>query len=1288
MAERTLHKDTLRLIRATRGRFLSLTAIVTLGMAFFVGVSASSRFMSYSVDSYSDSLNLKDITVYSNYGFDEDDIDAIRALPQVKDAEGAKFVDVIAASDRTTLVTRIHSYQKDASINQFSLREGRLPENENEVLGEAGTDLDPGLAVGTVVKLSRPDNDLSDWLKVDTVTVVGTIDTPLYLNETKENSTLSNQYIATYFYIPEEAFAIDYDTEVNVLTTQGKQMNSFSSRYADYDLSVKETIESLGSTQAAHRKDAVVADANEKYQDGLQKYNDSLQEYNDKIADAEQQLQDAAQKIADGRKELSDGIAKLQDSQRELDEQSISGQNQIHAARDEIARGEASLKENQKLFEQKKTEYEALIQQIDDGIAGMQAALDSINAPAFKGSDPLSALSLNPAVPESLKGLISSLGLKDDSTIDDLIQRISDTRAELVQLQASIQPDQLKKMGLSESLPVVSLSAAADSLKTMGDTLAGMQAMPISAIPDEALKTQAAAAAAAGGLPADTDTATLAAVLHQEADAMAQLYGGLQSALPTLDMNTASFTEASNALSAQIAQLDTASAALAGMISASPFSDDALLNDVLTAMPAAQQASFQQLLTTMNLDPSINTVGEFRTAVPVKTAELQAQRKQITDGIAEGEQQLADGAAKLAKGYEQTVNASVELDQKVADAQRQINDGWNEIDDNRQKLADAEQDLADGRQELADQKADGAQKLADAKADLDKAEQDIQDLEAGSWTVLDRSQHYASETYRNSVNQMAAIANIFPVFFFFVAALVCLTTMSRMIDEQRGQLGILRALGYTHLQCASIYLFYAVLATVIGIVLGTVIGLLTFPAIIYNAWNMMYVQPKMKLYVPWSLVLLSGAAFLAVMILTTWNACWNDMREVPSQLMRPKAPKLGRSTFIEKVPLLWSHMSFTWKVTVRNLIRYKKRLFMTVIGVAGCTALLITGFGVKDSVNSMVNIQFDEIELYDGLVHVKDEVTASEVQTLADQIRSRDDVDAAVVAASYSAKVSSSASSSDDTAFAQVFDSADTLKDLYHLRTRVGHRAIELGDDGVVINEKLSDNLHLKIGDQMTIESDTGVRREVTVTGICENYIQHYVFMTQAYYEKVFGTAKKMDTIMIRARSGIDLQAMKTDLAASSQVKDIQFYDTILNNFHSMVKSLDLIVWVLIISSMSLAFVVLGNLTNINISERAREIATLKVLGFRRREVEKYIYKENNVLTIIGSLVGIPIGRLLHHYVMGQVEMDYIMFGREVLPAGIFLSVVLTIGFGLLVNLFMRRKLADIEMVESLKSVE
>ncbi|HAE15969.1 MAG TPA: hypothetical protein DCG51_05395, partial [Erysipelotrichaceae bacterium] len=326
---RTLKKDILRLIRATKGRFFSLTAIVTIGVAFFVGVSSSSTIMADNVDTYSDRLRLKDITIYSDYGFDDEDIQAISQLDEVAYAEGSKFVDVNAAAGSTSIVSRIHSYDPDSQINLFELVEGRLPKTKNEVLSEAGTDMEPGYPVGTVLRLSRPDDDLDDWLDTDTVTVVGTINTPLYLNMTKENSTLANQYIQTYFYIPEEAFVIDYDVEVNVLTKEGVSYESFYDAYEKYCSRLKKDIEDFGTTQVMHRHDEVLEEAYKELNDGWQEYYDGKKEFEEKIADAEQEIADAEKEIADGWKELEDGIQKLKDGQKELDEREADGYQQI-----------------------------------------------------------------------------------------------------------------------------------------------------------------------------------------------------------------------------------------------------------------------------------------------------------------------------------------------------------------------------------------------------------------------------------------------------------------------------------------------------------------------------------------------------------------------------------------------------------------------------------------------------------------------------------------------------------------------------------------------------------------------------------------------------------------------------------------------------------------------------------------------------------------------------------------------------------------------------------------------
>jgi putative ABC transport system permease protein len=1291
---KTLKKDILRLVKVTRGRFLSLTAIVAIGVAFFVGVSASSPIMAGSVDYYDDQSSLKDITVYSDYGFDDEDVSAIESLDDVSLAEGTKFVDVIGTSNDLSVVTRVHAWNENAEINKFTLQEGRLPENDHEVVAEKGSDLFNGFQIGDTIKLSRPDNDLSDWLDVDSVTVVGLIDTPLYLNETKENSTLSNQYIRTYIYIPESAFTIDYYTEVNVLTKDGKSYNSFNDSYADYDASVKQEIETLADTQADHRRQTILDEANSKYNDGLQDYEDAKKEYDDQIADAEQEIADAEQTIADGESEISSAEQKLNDSQQTLNEQQISGSIQINDARKEIADGEATLKEKEEEFAQTKADYESLESQIDSGVSQLQSTLDTLNAPAFKGTDQISALQAYMSQSE-YNQLLSIANNDSTVTISSLIGTISTNIDQLNSLKDSISSENLLKLGLRDTDTL-------HQIEVKKNGLSALERQFIDAIPAGTLDTEKLSDIQDTNLqnlinanksilnPTDDYTVGDAkSALTSSISALEQLDSAITTMMHQIGMNLDKdqylFSDLTDTINQNITLLTTTKDTLNGLITNPAIPDTTLISSLSNYLTTEQYNSLTNSLSDLGLTEN-NTVGELKTAISSKISTLQSQKQQIIDGIADGEAQLASAHQELTDAYNQTVNASVEMDEKIAEGQQEIDDGWSTLNDKKQELEDGKKDLEDAKTKLADSKQDGQQKLEDAKADLDKAKQDIDDLSTGSWTVLDRSEHYASETYKASVNQMKSIAAIFPVFFFLVAALVCLTTMTRMVDEQRGQIGILRALGYTQRQCAMKYLMYAAMATLIGEAIGSVLGLLIFPPVIYNAWKMMYVLPKMKLTVPWSLIIVANGSFLAVMLWTTYMACRSDMKEVPSQLMRPKAPKLGKSTFIEKIPLIWNHVSFTWKVTIRNLIRYKKRFFMTVFGVAGCTALLITGYGIKDSVSTIVTTQFGVIDKYDGIARTKDTETPSQIKQLKTDIEARDDVSQVTLVEFYTGTAYGD-NNQEETIRTEIYPEASDIENTYLLRDYKTGKEMTLGDDGVIISEKLAKNLGLKAGDTMTIESETGVRKEVKISGICEMYIYHYVYMSETYYESVFGTAVSGNAYFIKCVND-DSTNLQKDLVTMDGVDSIEFYDVVESNFSSMVKSLDIIVVVLILSSMSLAFVVLGNLTSVNISERQREIATLKVLGFRRNEVNSYIYKENNVLTFIGALVGIPLGQWLHSYIMGQIDMDYVTFGREVAPTSMLMSVCITIGFGLLVNAVMTKRLQSIQMVESLKSVE
>lgn len=1090
----TQKKDILRLIRNSLGRFLSLTAIITIGVAFFVGVAGSSYLMGKNVDAYVKDVNFRDITVYSDYGFEQEDIEAIGMISGVKSAEGSRFVDVFASAEDTSRIVRVHEYDENDTINRFVLKEGRLPEREDEVVVEKGTNLFTTYQIGDRVRLSRPDDDLFDYLGVDEVTVVGLIDTPVYLSSTKETSTLSNQYIKSYMYIPSSAFTIDIDLEVNVVTEKGQSYYGFSDDYDDYVAEVKDDISNIGIVQAKRRSDAIIADAQKQYEEGLREYEMALEKYNTGIEDGQKQLDDAQQQIIDGKAQIASGKNTLTAGQNELNAQYASGKQQIADGRKQLAEAQAELDRNKEELEP--------------------------------------ALEVVPML-ESAIQLYDLLGtLAENKTIQEAVENNQELKDMLTRLEA---------FGIQIDLNQLVI----DFQKALEDSICE--------------------------------------ILRQN-----------------------------------------------GMEASSM--DD--VRNLVSQLNSAQQA-------------------------------------------------LIDGQAQINANRTKLDESEALLESSIASGQKEIDNGWNEIRNSESQLAQGQIDLDNGRAELETQSEDGKRQLDEAKEKLDKAKQDIDDIANNKWTVLDRNQNYGFATYAGSVDQMQAIGNIFPVFFFLVAALVCLTTMTRMIDEQRGQIGILRALGYTKLQCASKYLIYAVSATLIGCILGSAIGTVTFPIIIYQAWRMLYIEPPMHIYIPWHLIAMATISFVIVMGGTTLYVCNASMNEVPSQLLRPASPKLGKSTFIEHIGILWNHLSFTWKVTIRNLIRYKRRFIMTVIGVGGCSALMVIGFGIRDSIDQMIRLQFDDIIHFDGSANLSDEITVAQENDLIASILEREDVSDVTFASTYAGIVRYG--EQDVTTNMQIFEGDEEISDSFTLRIRRKHTPISM-ESGVVISEKMSEDLGVSVGDTISIESRTGVRKDITITGICEMYIENYAFLSCDTYEKLFGVQPQKNTLFIIS-DGDSVPVQKV-LANDERVSSISFMDATIDNFNTMIKALDLIIIVLIISSLALAFVVLGNLMNINISERQREIATLKVLGFRRKEVQSYIYKENNILTLCGAVFGLPLGIALHHWIMKDLQFSYVMYGVDVMPASLVISVVLTLLFGVIVDQLMKKKLAAIEMVESLKSVE
>lgn len=658
----------------------------------------------------------------------------------------------------------------------------------------------------------------------------------------------------------------------------------------------------------------------------------------------------------------------------------------------------------------------------------------------------------------------------------------------------------------------------------------------------------------------------------------------------------------------------------------------------------------------------------------LKTLGKERGEVRVDDLKARALEKLNEGKSEYEKNKEIYEN-------KIKEAEEQINAG-------KEKITIGEEELKKKEEELEKSKKYGQEELDKALEKIQIEEEKIDSIEPPTWYVLDRKLHYSYMDYGSAADRMDSIAKVFPVFFFIVAALVCLTTMTRMIDEERGEIGTLKALGYEKGAIASKFIIYAFIASISGSIVGILIGSVLFPTVIYNAWAIMYVMPKVDIIFDWKLALLATIIATLITTLSALFSCYKELVATPSVLMRPLPPKNGKRILLEKITFIWKRLSFTKKVTARNLFRYKKRFLMTVIGISGCTALLLVGYGIKDSIETIADIQYEEIIKFQGDISLKDNSTIEERKKILEDIKNKEVISDALDVEFKNTTVKDDES---ETSVSLVVPSdIEKYKDYVCLRERKSKNMLDLDKDKVIISEKLSKNLGVKQGDKINITIGDGYYDEVTVGGIMEMYAGHYVIMSPEYYKSAFNVTPDYNTIFVLTKNkdtSIEKELGK-EIISIDKVKSVNFYSSKITNFNNTISSLNFVVVVLIVSAAALAFVVLYNLTNINISERIREIATIKVLGFYDNEVAAYVYRENIILTLIGSIVGLGLGVFLHKFIMTTVELENVMFGRNINFMSYIYSVLLTLGFGIAVNLVMYFRLKKIPMVESLKSVE
>lgn len=679
--------------------------------------------------------------------------------------------------------------------------------------------------------------------------------------------------------------------------------------------------------------------------------------------------------------------------------------------------------------------------------------------------------------------------------------------------------------------------------------------------------------------------------------------------------------------------------------------------------------------------------------------------KQLASGKAELEKRKQDGKKEIESAQKEIDTAQKALDEGKEELNRAKSLGKAQLDDAQVKLSQGKLALQEGKVQLETSTAEGAEKLedgreklkkaqaeakvkfAEAKDKLNAAQRQLDSMSEPTWHVLDRDDLPSYATFYNDAQSINNVSTVFPLFFLVVAVLVCLTTMTRLLEERRTEIGTLKSLGYSSASIITKYLFYAISAGILGSIAGSVVGVAFLPNIIFDAYKILYHVPNLILLIPWFYILIGTLAAILSTSAVVLFAGKKSLYLYPAKLMRPKAPKPGKRILLERIPFIWKRLNFSAKVTARNLFRYKARFLMTVLGVAGCTALIVAAFGLRDAINVFADKQFNDIFKYEGTIVPQNPSDSTEFEALCEYVRTYDQVENVIGVNTTKIEIQDGTEKGLD---ANIFvpQSTHEMKKMIALQDRKSGDEVPLTDNGVVLAEKLARVLSVNEGDTLTYK-DNNKTYTVKVTGVFENYAGYYVMLSPDYYEEIYGREPQLNLVLETST----MDAEKEDLFAKEllnrdDVMAVSFSTAAMDTLHNVSDNFNIIIYVMIICAAALAFVVLYNLTNINIAERTREIATIKVLGFYNKEVAFYVYRENIILTVVGILAGLGLGVLLTGFLVQTTETDTFMFGREIYFLSYLYAIGLTASFSLFVNAVMYFKMKAINMVDSLKSIE
>ena len=1227
---RSYRKNIRRTFKHTKSRFIAIFSIIALGVGFLAGLNATPVDMKESMEAYMDDANFYDIRIVSTLGLTDDDVSALSAIDGVKDVQPAYNADLLVQTGDDTVVARAHSLPITTGKEDTEKSTSSLSTDGDTATDEQDTINKLFLVDGHMPEKSGEcvveagANDMASAYPIGSKLVIS-----------PENEDLDSKLSTTEYEVVGIVHSANYfsferepasvgNGRVNLLMYLLPEDYAFTA-YTEIYLTVDGA---LAANSLGDDYDPLVDTVKNKIE-AIQELRCQTR-YDEIYDEAQQKIDDAWDSYNEAKEEadqkLSDARAELTDGEKEL----ADGQTEYEQGEADYADALSQIAENeQKLAdgEIQLGDAKRKLQEADARISNNETLLEQNEA------------KLNAAKTELDDG---------QAQYDNGMTAYQSGKKQLEAGQAQL--DNAKKQ----------LDTAKESYQSgLAGCAQGMTSLLPSMTADGLDGFLAFLSDKGYGAPQTTT-----AFLQDMAE-----YG---VSLPTVSANSieaAYLEQGISQLLPAISQLYSA-------------------REAITAGQSTYDANAAKL------EENKKLLADSKEKLSKAGQKLQKGQKQYEDGkkqLENGKKQLSSAKAMLAGSWATLSGRQTELTDglsQISDAKSSLKDARSKLDDAKATIAENAQKLADGKISYEDAKKEADEKLADARQEIEDGQADLDTLEMPKWYIWGRDKNISYSSFTANIDKLNAITTVFPIFFFLVAALVVSTTMTRMVEEERLQIGTMKALGYSAKTIMQKYILYALAASVSGTLVGLAVGFKAFPSIIWSAYEMMYYMPAIA--TPWRLsqALFSGGTLTVLSLLVTALTCRSSLSETPAALMLPRAPKAGKRILLERITPLWRHFPFSWKVTCRNLFRYKKRFWMTVIGVAGCTSLLIAGFGISDSLNAIITKQYEDIFHYDLMTVVTEEdaLTQGAVQEYLFDNPSVFSDSLAVSIQSTRQEIKNGEAD----VYLMIPKDLSSFGSFVDLHERISRKATPLQEDGIIITEKLAKTLGIQAGDSITLQNEDEEKASFTVTGVCEHYVSNYVYMSAATYEAGFQKAPVYNAAISKMPD--DSQTVRDQVSAvlldNDHVASLTFTADNVKQVLNMLNSIDAVVVLIIVCAAGLAFVVLYNLSNINVAERVKEIATIKVLGFYDREVDSYVNRESYALTGIGIFFGIFGGIALHKFVITTVEVDAVMFGRSLRPVSFLYAVLLTLLFSIIVSLVIGRSLKKVSMVESMKAPE